>query len=507
MKLHLLACLVLLTLPAFGQETQEKAAREAVPAAAAQEAAEKLIKDIFKTEYASRLPDKRRELAQTLLSQSRETVESANTYVLLREARDIAASVGDLETMLAACDALTARFEVRDFTDRLKALETAFSAVRTPEAARQVLSECSFLADKAQRLDDFDTAAGALALAEKTAIKIKDLATVTSIRKRKTELAATKTRFLQFSRFEEALKADPTEPKANLETGRYLCFIKEDWLAGLPRLAKCNDEALQKLAAGSLQAPEAAKDRAELASHWWDYSEKLEGGERAAIRRYAGSWFRLALPELTGLTKSLAEKRLEEVEELESPSRHLAIDLIALLDKRQDVLHGDWEIEKDTLRCTSRGLVPKVRVPYTPPEEYDIRFIFSQPKFRNGLGLILPNRNGDVFHVYLLETGSKGYGISVEGRVGRENPTHREYPGAAQENQEYSVLVQVRKNEIKLLINGKLLTGYQGDFKSLKTDSWHQMKDKDALAVFCDDPTTFRRLELVEVSGPGKRHR
>lgn len=58
----------------------------------------------------------------------------------------------------------------------------------------------------------------------------------------------------------------------------------------------------------------------------------------------------------------------------------------------------------------------------------------------------------------------------------------------------------------RVLVNDKLVTGYQR-FAALKADSWHQTNDKDTLALFCDDPTTFRKFELVEISGSGNKVR
>ncbi|MBI1901665.1 MAG: hypothetical protein HYS13_11225 [Planctomycetia bacterium] len=57
------------------------------------------------------------------------------------------------------------------------------------------------------------------------------------------------------------------------------------------------------------------------------------------------------------------------------------------------------------------------------------------------------------------------------------------------------------------LVNDNLVTGYQGDFAALKADSWHRINDKESLAIFCDDPTVFRKFELVEISGAGKKLR
>ena len=55
-------------------------------------------------------------------------------------------------------------------------------------------------------------------------------------------------------RADEKLKTNPDDPQANLALGRYRCFAKGDWEAGLPLLAKSGDAALASLAKKALEA-------------------------------------------------------------------------------------------------------------------------------------------------------------------------------------------------------------------------------------------------------------
>src|SRR5262245_60920295 len=83
------------------------------PDAAAQKNAEKLVRDIFKDEYNRKDAVSRRALAQKLIKQAGETADDPTSrFVLLSEARDLAADGGDVRTALAAAQQLAKTYAV-----------------------------------------------------------------------------------------------------------------------------------------------------------------------------------------------------------------------------------------------------------------------------------------------------------------------------------------------------------------------------------------------------------
>ena len=76
-------------------------ARLPVPDTVHQEAALKLVKGLFKEEFAQRKAEDRKALSLKLLQQAEETKDDpAGKYVLFAQARDLAAEIGDLELAL-----------------------------------------------------------------------------------------------------------------------------------------------------------------------------------------------------------------------------------------------------------------------------------------------------------------------------------------------------------------------------------------------------------------------
>jgi len=367
------------------------------------------------------------------------------------ETRVVAVSAGDTTVAIEACDRLTERFELRRLEERSETLDALSGSAKTSHAAGALMIEAQATMDLAIQSGEFAAATQCAGLAEKAAMKARDLTTLAAIRKRKAEITTIMSSSEKFARLEESLQTKPDDPEANLLTGKYLCFVCGDWDKGLPRLAQGGDPALSALATESLKSPIEATSQAALANQWWEMAEKLDESERDAARLYARRWYGLAAGRLMGLAKSIAEKRLAEAAvggSAKASSKR--VDLIPLIDLKQDVERGEWEMNGGTLRCLKGGLVPK---------------------------------------------------------IGRENPTDRALPGAAQPNQKYRAAIQVRRNSVKLLVNDKPLASYEGDFAELKAIHWHESKVPNAITVFCADPTDFESIQVHEVSGPGKKRR
>jgi hypothetical protein len=177
-------------------------------------------------------------------------------------------------------------------------------------------------------------------------------------------------------------------------------------------------------------------------------------------------------------------------------------DLIPLIDPKADRVHGDWVVTASgELRCDSGGLVPRIHVPYRPPQEYDFTVVFSQPNLRNGISLVMPKADGTQFFWYVAG-GGKDYGLAAkDGNKGGH------YEDMIKANVKYQTTVQVRRDRVRGCLNGRVLLDHRTNFTELNSDNWRDMKDKTILAVACDDPTTFHAVRITEVTGAGTRVR
>ena len=177
------------------------------------------------------------------------------------------------------------------------------------------------------------------------------------------------------------------------------------------------------------------------------------------------------------------------------------IDLIPLIDPGQDAVHGRWAVADNVLHCNDGSFVPRIKIPYRPPEEYDFIVTFSQPGLRNGISLVMPNPNGGSFFWALgFDDGSQFCFHSNPDKGGK-------IPGLIAVNTAYTTTVKVRKNSVQGLVNGKLLMELKTDYKDLTCDDWRKIPDTTNLAVACDDPTVFHYVRVIEITGRGKRTR
>jgi len=150
--------LLLATLPLL--ILQDK--RFPIPDAAAQKEAEKLVRDVFKEDYAQKSAAARTALARKLLQQGLETKgDPTSCFVLFREARDLAVAAGDAAVALQAIAEIASRYEVDPVDMKGAALASMAKTARTAEEFTALAKAYLDLAGEAANADDPDSAEAA----------------------------------------------------------------------------------------------------------------------------------------------------------------------------------------------------------------------------------------------------------------------------------------------------------------------------------------------------------
>jgi hypothetical protein len=178
------------------------------------------------------------------------------------------------------------------------------------------------------------------------------------------------------------------------------------------------------------------------------------------------------------------------------------VDLVKLVRLPDDAQQPQkWQAVDGQLRCIQGSFVPKVVFPYQPPEEYDVQFEFTQHQLRNGTGVIAPNGAGASF-AWLLGFGhGKQSGISV---VGNRSPIHARRDDLVQANRKYAAVLVVRRDVVEGYLDGQRLFAYTAERAGLQVNPWHKIPDPSRLAIYCDDPTTFHSVKVIEVTSTGR---
>lgn len=301
----------------FTQDVTPLPPKQSTPLPAAQTKAEKLIKDLYHEDYARsrKSPADMLTLAGKLLAQAKETKDDvAARFVALREARDLAAKAGDIPTLNEVIGEIDKLYKVNATDMRIVALELAGRSATTREGTQAIVTAFFALAEELLASDNYGDVHKALRAAENVAIKARAAALAKTIQSQIRSTYEMEDQYGQVKKAKKKLDKDGDDPDANLIVGKYTCFIKGDWEAGLVMLSRCNDAKLKDLAKHDSEVPDEVKGQVEVGDGWWDLSiaEKNIRAKKQLQSR-ACIWYKEALVKADGLTKTKIEKRIAEM--------------------------------------------------------------------------------------------------------------------------------------------------------------------------------------------------
>jgi hypothetical protein len=276
-----------------------------------------LIKKTFAQDYAAAptLPH-RATHAQRLLKEALDTRDDTPArYVLLCESRDLAARAADAPTACRAIDALAKTYGLAPGEMTLAALNTAARIALTPQAQETLARSALLATDAAMQRDDYDLASRLASLAASVAQKAGKIVLLTDAQDKAREVAWAANEYAQARSALEALSVRPNDPAARTAAGRFKCLVKNDWEHGLPLLLECNDSQFKHLAERDQAALTAPSDvQYQVAQEWWALGEQYLQRARTACRTRAAWWYQRAAPKLSGLHRTVALQRLDEID-------------------------------------------------------------------------------------------------------------------------------------------------------------------------------------------------
>lgn len=106
----------------------------------------------------------------------------------------------------------------------------------------------------------------------------------------------------------------PTDPLANTTVGRWYAGDLQQWERALPMLAKGSDASLAKAATAELAHSGKAADQVAVADQWYDLGKRTTT-HKESFWRHALGLYEEAKPKLSGLSVTIIEKRVAEIEE------------------------------------------------------------------------------------------------------------------------------------------------------------------------------------------------
>lgn len=298
--------------PAKAPLPVELPAKLAVPGKPEQAASRKMMKDLFAKQLLDRTISGRRRLTEALLNQAEKLKDApVDRYVLLGAAVESASQAASLPLVFKAANRMAQAYEIDALAVKSEAALRVAAKSENAAAADENIKAVLNLTDDLAAAQDFVTAVRLCnflqpQVTQKPAVR-------SQVQQLLHDLSIARDAIARGLRDFDRLKAAPNDPGANLSVGRFLCFMRGDWDAGLPMLVKGSDPVLESLAVRELAAPTAVEDVMKLADAWWEVGvRERDLAARGGAMAHAAVIYRRILTGTTGLRRVQIQKRLTE---------------------------------------------------------------------------------------------------------------------------------------------------------------------------------------------------
>lgn len=276
-------------------------------------AARKQVKALYAEDLkAAKTPAQLSSLARKIgeaAVDSKNDAESA--YALSYEAIDLYIMTGDLLSAFQLVDELASKIEVNVVTQKLDLFKRVAKETQSVPVKRMLAVIGLRLSTDFISTEDYVAAKDVVTRSVDLAKTARDQVVVERAIAQLDRVTRLLNNWQDVEAARQKLGLNQRDMAANETVGRYLCFVRQDWTAGLPMLALSGSIELKPVALKDLATPRDAEDMAVTAEVWWDVAQKRNEAERKLILPRVAFWYEQALPNLTGLAKVTAEKRLE----------------------------------------------------------------------------------------------------------------------------------------------------------------------------------------------------
>ncbi len=283
----------------------------AVPPMETRLAALKLLDDSYKVE-AARTAAEKKACAEKLMAASKEgSVSDAERFALWQRTAALAADAGEAKLVQSAIEDMARTFDYDAGNAMEKMLVRAMDNIKdeaTLDACIPVTQKTIFEfivrdeVDAAMRLTDATYTLCLKAFGKKHRKFVFDGQAL---------MRRLDQQWQRSREAREAIAGGAGTPTHQRELGRFLCVCNSQWEQGLPHLIQGDNETYAAAARLDLENPAENAARIAVADRWYDIAMANPVDEGFAAR--AIHWYSLAVGEATGLAKTKATTRLDEL--------------------------------------------------------------------------------------------------------------------------------------------------------------------------------------------------
>ncbi|HVW37239.1 MAG TPA: hypothetical protein VHB99_08030, partial [Pirellulales bacterium] len=212
--------------------------------------AERQVRELFDVALTNASdPGQKLLLADKFMDKADESADAtADRYVLLKMARDLAAESGGAKVAARAANEMANWFQVDPLELRLEAFAKAGKTASTAQQKQELFDAALSLIDDFIAANEFDKASKSAGIAQAAARTLKNPQLTKDVAEKKREAERIAKEFLKIRDDLARLDADESDPAANLAVGKFYCLTKGDWQRGLELLARGDDPAYKSLA-------------------------------------------------------------------------------------------------------------------------------------------------------------------------------------------------------------------------------------------------------------------
>lgn len=381
--------------------------------------AQKKVREVYAADFKqAKLPAQKWNLAVKIGTVATETKNDPDSeYALSMEAIDLYTTVGDVLSAFRLVDELAMTFDINPVTLKVDLFKKAGKESKSKILKRMLALVGLKLAGDAASVEDYEAAKEVASLSVVLAKPSRDTMAIRRASEQQGRYADLLKIWQQVVEARQKLKLDAKDVQANDIVGRYLCFTRQDWEGGLPLLSQGASLELKAIAAKDLATTGEVESMTDTADAWWKITEDKKDAEKQQIFPRVAHWYELALPNLSGLAKVAAEKRLEVAYEVMSGRNFKKITAEVPSGIRSE----------GTVDCEAKAHPANLAPSFDFRKSWLVSFEFSPPHLGGGWHMVLfwgdgrPGRDpmwfrqdGPYLHCVIEDTvGERGQGITA----------------------------------------------------------------------------------------------
>ncbi len=182
-----------------------------------------------------------------------------------------------------------------------------------------------------------------------------------------------------------------------------------------------------------------------------------------------------------------------------------AVDLLALVDTKQDAVAGTWE-KVDGVLTSPKQYGARIELPYRAPEEYELVAIVEPLDEPNGF-LLGQRLGGQRFAVLVNYAQKDKPPVSALENIDGKNVGNlsTERRPVFMKNRPAEIVCRVKKGSVSVACDGEPLLDWQGDAKQLSlSDYWKTPHDDTLFLGAYDCRYRVTRVTLTPITGAGQ---